>query len=530
MLEGREIDPGQLYRALTPEEQAELDALIRAAAAWTPLPGPQSDAYYSDADIIGYGGSAGGGKTDLIAGLAICEHKRTLVARREKAQTEGVVQRMSEILGCTDGYNSQKSTWRVQTGRQGLIEFGGLDNPGDERRWQGRAHDLKAFDEVTEMREAQVRFVMGWTRSNDPDQRTRVLMTFNPPTTNDGRWVIKFFGPWLDPQHPLYPTAPGALLYAAMIPDANGTMVDTWLSDDRPFVLVDGQPRYEFDASEYAPEKIITPKSRTFIPARITDNPYYMASGYLSTLQALPEPLRSQMLYGDFRAGIEDDPWQVIPTAWVNAAQARWVKPAKLAEMDSVGVDVARGGRDQTVIMRRHGMWFDAPLVYPGSETPDGPTVAGLVLAARRDSAPIHLDVIGVGASPYDFLIESGQQVLGVNVASSPTRLDKSGQIVFHNLRAQLWWAVREALDPANNTGIALPPGSEVMADLCAPTWRMTGRTLAVEGRDEIIKRTGHSPDIGTAIMLALMDTPKFSAMRAATGGNKPKDYDPMRY
>jgi hypothetical protein len=27
---------------------------------------------------------------------------------------------------------------------------------------------------------------MGWNRTNDPKQRTRVLMTFNPPTTPKG--------------------------------------------------------------------------------------------------------------------------------------------------------------------------------------------------------------------------------------------------------------------------------------------------------------------------------------------------------
>jgi hypothetical protein len=57
---------------------------------------------------------------------------------------------------------------------------------------------LKAVDEVTECRENQVRFVMGWNRTSDPKQRTRGLLTFNPPTTAEGRWVIDFFGPWLD--------------------------------------------------------------------------------------------------------------------------------------------------------------------------------------------------------------------------------------------------------------------------------------------------------------------------------------------
>jgi hypothetical protein len=45
---------------------------------------------------------------------------------------------MTDILGTTVGYNSQKSLWRVNAGTAPLIEFGGLDNAGDERRWQGR--------------------------------------------------------------------------------------------------------------------------------------------------------------------------------------------------------------------------------------------------------------------------------------------------------------------------------------------------------------------------------------------------------
>jgi hypothetical protein len=79
------------------------------AAARAPRPWPTSDA-----DIIGYGGAAGGGKTDLIAGLSTTKHRRVLVVRREKAQTEGIIQRLADILGGTEGYNSQKSMWRVE--------------------------------------------------------------------------------------------------------------------------------------------------------------------------------------------------------------------------------------------------------------------------------------------------------------------------------------------------------------------------------------------------------------------------------
>lgn len=483
----------------------ELARELKRRKPWAALQGPQTLAYESTADIVGYGGAAGGGKSDLVCGKALTKHKRVLVIRREKAQTEGILQRLGEIVGGTGGLNAQKGIWRVPVGTCPLIEFGGLDNPGDERRWQGRPHDLKCFDEATEMREDQVRFIMGWTRTSDPTLHPQVIMTFNPPTTSEGRWVIDFFGPWLDKKHP-NPAQPGELRWFTTIGDDQ----DYEVPDGRPFVLsATGEFIYDFDASDYKPEQVIQPKSRTFIPARVTDNKFYMASGYLSQLQALPEPLRSQMLYGDFNAGVTDDPWQVIPTAWVEAAMARWRMPDRKPRMDSVGVDVARGGKDNTVIARRHGMWFDIPLTYPGSQTPDGPTVAGLTIAAMRDAAPLHIDVIGVGSSPYDFLRDAGQQAIGVNVAEKATTTDKSGRLRFANLRTQLWWKFREALDPANNTGIALPNDSRLKADLCAPCWRLKGSEIQVESREEIIDRIGRSPDFAAAYCLALIDTPR---------------------
>jgi hypothetical protein len=250
----------------------------------------------------------------------------------------------------------------------------------------------------------------------------------------------------------------------------------------------------------------------------------------MAQLQSLPEPLRSQMLKGDFTAGIEDDAMQVIPTSWVEAAQARWKKPDKLAPMDSMGVDVARGGRDQTIIARRHGMWFDEALVYPGTATPDGPTVAGMTIAAMRDSAPIHIDVIGVGASPYDFLNDAGQQVIGINVSEAATGTDKSGRLRFKNQRSELWWKFREALDPASNTGIAIPPDSRLLADLCAPTWDLSGSVIQVASRDHILAKIGRSPDFASAYVLALLDTPKIDDIRAMVGGNSRRDYDPLAH
>jgi hypothetical protein len=471
---------------------------------WSPLPGPQSIAYNSKADIIGYGGAAGGGKSDLACGKALTQHERVMILRREATQLTGIIDRFTELLGGRDGFNGQERIWRLPD-RGVQIEFGSVPNPGDETKYQGRPHDLLVFDEAANFMEHQLRFLLGWLRTTTIGQRCQALLTFNPPTNAEGRWIIDFFGPWLDPKHPV-PAEPGELRWFASI--------------DGKDVEADGPDPFEHKG------EMVKPMSRTFIPSRVSDNPYLMGTGYMATLQSLPEPLRSQMLYGDFQAGIEDDPWQVIPTAWVEAAMARWKPLLPKPKMSSMGVDVARGGRDNTIIARRHGNWFDEALAYPGTQTPDGPTVAGLVIASMRNGAPIHLDVIGVGSSPYDFLMSAGQHVLGVNVAEKATSSDKSGRLKFLNQRSELWWKFREALDPANNIGLQLPPDNRLRADLCAPTWELQGTVVKVEGRDAIEKRIGRSPDWASAYVLGLMDTPSLADVRAITR-QQVKEYDP---
>lgn len=519
------------WEAATPEQRDEIKRLLDEDLAkhiWRAQVGRQSEAADSRAFIIGYGGSAGGGKSDLIAGLSLTEHQRAAMFRREKAQTEGIIQRLTEILGGTDGYNSQKSIWRVTTANvPRLMEFGGLDNPTDHQKWQGRAHDLKAYDEVTEQREFQVRFTMGWTRSSDPNQRCRVLMTFNPPTTSEGRWVISYFGPWLDDKHP-NPAKPGEVRYFTTI---NGQDMECLNGD--PFVMFKGEALYDFDPGDFRPEKIITPKSRTFIPSRVTDNYFYVRSGYIETLQSLPEPLRSQMLDGNFAAGIEDDPWQVIPTAWIDAAMARWAPRDTKGEMDSIGTDIAAGGSDNMVIIQRHGSWFDQPIRIPGREIPQeraGPVAAGHVIMARRDRAVVHADVIGWGLSCVNFLTENEVQVVPVNFARGSDERTADRTLEFFNMRAQVIWRMREALDPANPSPAFLPPDPKLRADLASYRWELRSGGIFIAPKDEQKKKLGRSPDDGDACCMANMATIKqevFDDMVVkATSGDRYSELD----
>jgi hypothetical protein len=444
-------------------------------------------AYHSAADILGYGGAAGGGKSDLLIGLACTKHLRSLVLRREAVQLRALIDRSREVFANTGAkFNENTGVWRgLPGGRQ--LEFGGVANPGDEQKYRGRPHDLLAFDEADQFTEAVVRFLTAWLRTTRANQSCRVVICFNPPASAEGRWLLSYFGPWIDPKHPR-PAAPGELRWYATLPDGK----EEERHDGTPFLHG---------------RETIKPRSRTFVPARVADNPYLMATDYVATLQALPEPLRSQLLYGDMAAGSEDDPWQVIPTAWVRLAQERWTPdvPEGFA-MSAIGVDVARAGKDKTVIAPRYGPWFAPMSKFPGSATPDGPTVAARVHAVHDGRAVVNIDMTGGwGGSPYDCLAPSlGELLVGVNNSARAEGTDRSGKLGFVNVRAASYWRLREALDPDHGEGLMLPPDAELMADLCAPRYSVQARGIAVEPKEDIIKRIGRSPDVGDACVLAL--------------------------
>ena len=478
-----------LLQSLPEQSRKELEALVQEQGTqiWTPTPGPQSEAYYTNADITFYGGAAGGGKTDLAIGLALTTHTESIIFRREAVQLEGIFRRMTDILGSRDGFNSTTRIWRLS---DRLVEFGAVKDVGDEIKYQGRAHSLKVFDEITHFQESQFRFLCGWLRSVKHDEPQRILCTGNPPTDSDGEWVMRYWGPWLDPKHP-DPAEPGELRWYVTF------------DNDMEQPVESGDPQTDPSTGES-----VKPKSRTFIPSRVEDNPFLMATDYKATLQAMPEPLRSQMLKGDFQAGVGDDPWQVIPTNWVDEAMERW-SPDHRETMDSMGVDVARGGIDETVVACRHGGWFSEPVAVPGSATPNGQTGAALVIQHRRDGAPVHVDVIGVGGSVYDHLDENGIQAIPVNVSKKSHKRAEYGGLGFKNLRAELHWNLRECLDPRSNSLLALPPDSELKADLCAARFKVTPGGIQVESKEDVKKRIGRSTNKGDAILLANMTTPK---------------------
>lgn len=499
----------QALEGMSDEQKAELEKeadQVIGKQVWIPNPGPQEDAFHCEADELFYGGSAGSGKSALIIGLSLTKHTRSLVLRRTNKEAQGFADEYEEILGNRDGYNGQQNVWRVN-GK--IIDMGGCQYEDDKQRFKGRPHDLIGFDEVSDFTESQYTFITGWNRSADSNQRCRVVCAGNPPTRPEGLWVVRRWAAWLDPNHP-NPAEPGELRWYTT-------------GEDGKEIEVDGPGPHEVNG------EMITARSRTFIPGKLADNPDLVRTNYAATLAALPEELRAAYRDGRFDVALKDDAFQTIPTSWVREAQARWnPQPPEGVPMCAIGVDVAQGGEDDTTLARRHDGWYDKLIAVPGKQTPDGKSVAGLVVANRRDSARVIIDMGGgYGGAAYEHLKDNGVDVIGYKGAEAYTGRTKDRQLKFTNRRTAAYWRFREALDPSQPGGspIALPNDPELVADLTAPSFEVGPRGIKVESKEHVCGRLGRSTDKGDAVIMAWQDGIKASNVQ---GGFKARNAAPQ--
>jgi hypothetical protein len=470
---------------------------------WTPSPGPQTLAYESLADVLGYGGEPGGGKSQLLLGLAFTRHKRSFVMRRQYADLAAIIDDALKIHGNRDGFNASPPP-RLRLSEDRVIHFRAAHLIGDEQGTMGQARDLLAIDEATQFAESQVRFLMGWVRSEDPDQRCRTVLATNPPLSAEGLWFVKMFAPWVDPGF-RDKAAPGELRW--VVTDAEGR--DEWVSGPDDIRVINGQ--------------MVRPTSRTFIPAKLSDNPYLVRTNYQATVDALPEPFRS-LLLGGFRTQFKDDESQLIPSSWVRASMAKWTADGwKEFEMTAMSLDPAGGGSDEAALAWRHGGWF-APLVtLKGEQTRDGSTMAAQVVARRRANVPVVVDMGGgFGTDVSSRLKDNGISVLAFNGAGKPAGMRRTDGLGFVNARAEAWWKLREALNPDQEGGatIVLPDDPELAADLAAPRYEVKHSGIQVESKDEIRRRLGRSPNKGDAVAMCL--APGNRAVERALRANRP--------
>ena len=248
--------------------------------------------------------------------------------------------------------------------------------------------------------------------------------------------------------------------------------------------------------------EMITARSRSFIPAKLSSNIYFDGKGYDAVLAALPPELRAAYRDGRFDIAMKDDSYQVLPSQWIADAQQLWkAKGGAVAygtPMSCMAVDVAQGGSDQTVLVWRYDAHYASPIIVPGSETPTGREVASLVVKYRNNPfCPVVVDVGGgYGGAAIERLTANNIDPTRFNGAHAPHKLSRDGaNLSFHNLRAEAYWRFREALRPDQPGGspICLPDDPLVRADLAAPRWTLGHHGVLIESKDDIRTRLGRS-------------------------------------
>lgn len=477
------------------KERAELESMVARKVAedgkkWLPNPGPQTEAYYCEADELFFGGQAGGGKSDFLVGLAANEHEKSLIFRRYQDDVRDLADRFLEIEQPRSGWNGQLLTFKDETRK---IEFRGIKDEKDKQRFKGRPHDLIGFDEIADFPFSVFSFVKAWNRSAT-GKRCRVVCTGNPPTDPEGLWVIEYWAPWLDPDHP-NPAKPGELRWFVM--DRNDMSME-----------VPGPGDYDIDG------EMLTARSRTFIRSTLEDNPDLYDTDYDAVLSALPENMREAYRRGEFKRVLRDNPEQLIKAAWVKAAQDRWTDaPPQGVPMCAIGVDSAQGGDDFNILSARHDGWYEQLTAIPGKDTPDGSDLLAPILNLRRDNAKVVIDLGGgYGSVTYSKLNENRiPSTIYKGGTSSNARSNCPAKFEFANKRTEVWWRFREALDPDQPGGsrIALPPDSRLFSDLTAPMYKIKRNTVHLEEKTELVKRLGRSTDRGDAVVMAWSDGDK---------------------
>jgi hypothetical protein len=234
---------------------------------------------------------------------------------------------------------------------------------------------------------------------------------------------------------------------------------------------------------------------------------------------------------GEFCESSEDC---VIPLAWVEAANDRWRERIRLKsphwnwidgakrgewpawewvsagvaeELTALGVDVSRSDNgDKTSLARRQG---ETVTQLDRMSVADTMPIVGRVkgLLERWTRAYAHVDVIGIGSGPVDRLRElfPAARIQAFNASESTTMKDRARELEFVNKRSAAWWNMRELLDPAFDSTIALPPCDLLTGDLTAPRRgkdTSTGK-ITVESKKDIRKRLGRSTDDGDAVVMA---------------------------
>ena len=262
----------------------------RKADTLSPQAGPQTMFMASKADIVIYGGAAGGGKTYALL-LEALRHKDVkgfggVIFRHNFNQITaegGLWDASQKIFNQVPDAQSRKSPklhWEFAGGSK--LNFAHIERDEDLKSWQGTEIAYIGFDELTHFTKHQFLYMLSRNRSTC-GVRPYVRATCNPDSDS---WVAEFISWWID-QDTGYaiPERSGQMRYMCVLND-----IIHWADTKEDLVA-----NYDIDPDHC--------KSVTFIASRLEDNKVLMESdpGYMANLKALAEVDMERLLKGNWK-------------------------------------------------------------------------------------------------------------------------------------------------------------------------------------------------------------------------------------
>lgn len=294
---------------------------------WHPNPGRQAQFLSSQAYEVLFGGSAGGGKSeamvmDALRYVHLKAYQFILFRRTFPELQKSLIERSLRYYNASlplAVYNGAEHRWRFPSGALGW--FGHLEHEHSVFQHQSAEYQYIGFEELTSFTESQYRYMLSRARSSS-GVPIRIRANTNPGGPGHV-WVQRRWAPWLGPpaederDYKGPRAAPGEVLWYVNEKDG-----ERWISKLEAKVL-----RAQWDAAPVEARLALTfPLSRTFIPAKLADNPNIDPS-YSATLRGLDPVTRAQL---------EDGDWTARPAA------GAYFKRAQLEFVDAVPAGVRR--------------------------------------------------------------------------------------------------------------------------------------------------------------------------------------------
>lgn len=268
--------------------------VTRPMIKFGPQPGPQEKFLSCEADIVFYGGAAGGGKTYsmLLEALRNTDlpdfgaviFRRTIPEIKNEGGIFDESMKMYPFFNATP--NHSELYWRFPSGS--TISFAGLEHDKSVLNWQGAQICMIGFEELTHFTKRQFFYMLSRNRSSC-GVRPYIRCTTNPDKKS---WVRSFIDWWIHPK--LNPDGTVNELAGYPIESRSGVI--------RYFIVENNEVIWRDSPDEFADPT--QAKSFTFIAAKLTDNKILMANdpGYLANLKALPKHERDALEGGNWDA------------------------------------------------------------------------------------------------------------------------------------------------------------------------------------------------------------------------------------